>query len=357
MRGADVMNEELFTVGGLDQYVPADHPLRPVRDVFNACLARMDSHFDGLYSPFGRESIPPEKLLRALMLQVLFGIRSERQMVEQLRYNMLYRWFVGLPLHEQPWDHSTFSKNRERLLEGGTPEVLFQQVLDCARAENLLSDEHFSVDGTLIRAWASQASFVRRDGKDDGDGGNFHGQTRSNETHASTTDPDARLYKKSKGAEAHLAYLGHALTENRHGFAVAATVTHATGTAEREAALTMMDQTADPDRADIERRTLGADKNYDTAEFVADCRARNITPHVAQNTRRPGGSAIDGRTSRHAGYEISQTKRQMAERIHAWPKTWSTMRRAMVRGLDRMKAQYQMALTGGNLLRLVNLTG
>ena len=356
MRGADVMNEELFTVGGLDQYVPADHPLRRVRDVFNGCLARMDTHFDGLYSPFGRESIPPEKLLRSLMLQVLFGIRSERQLVEQLRYNMLYRWFVGLPLHEQPWDHSTFTKNRERLLEGGTPEVLFQQVLDCARAENLLSDEHFSVDGTLIRAWASQASFVRKDGTDD-DGSNFHGQKRSNETHASTTDPDARLYKKSQGAEAHLAYLGHALTENRHGFAVAAMVTHATGTAEREAALAMMDRTADPDRADTERRTLGADKNYDTAEFVVDCRTRNITPHVAQNTRRPGGSAIDGRTSRHAGYEISQTKRQMAERIHAWPKTWSTMRRAMLRGLDRMKAQYQMALTGGNLLRFVNLTG
>ena len=358
MRGADVMTEELFTVGGLDQYVPADHPLRPVRDVFNGCLARMDSHFDGLYSPFGRESIAPEKLLRALMLQVLFGIRSERQLVEQLRYNMLYRWFVGLPLHEQPWDHSTFTKNRERLLEGGTPEVLFQQVLDCARAENLLSDEHFSVDGTLIRAWASQASFVRKDGKDDdGDGSNFRGQKRSNETHASTTDPDARLYKKSQGAEAHLAYLGHALTENRHGFAVAATLTHATGTAEREAALAMMDQTADLNPAWTQRRTLGGDKNYDTAAFVADCRARNITPHVAQNTRRPGGSAIDGRTSRHAGYEISQTKRQMAERIHAWPKTWSTMRRAMVRGLDRMKAQYQMALTGGNLLRLVNLTG
>ncbi len=358
MRGADVMKEELFTVGGLDQYIPVDHPLRPVRDVFNGCLARMDTHFDGLYSPFGRDSIPPEKLLRALMLQVLFGIRSERQMVEQLGYNMLYRWFVGLPLHEQPWDHSTFSKNRERLLEGGTPEVLFQQVLDCARAENLLSDEHFSVDGTLIRAWASQASFVRKDGSDDdGDGGNFHGQKRSNDTHASTTDPDARLFKKSQGAEAHLAYLGHALTENRHGFAVAATLTHATGTAEREAALALMDQTADPDRVDRLRRTLGADKNYDTADFVADCRARNITPHVAQNTRRAGGSAIDGRTSRHAGYEVSQTKRQMAERIHAWPKTWSTMRRAMMRGLDRMKAQYQMALTGGNLLRLVNLTG
>jgi transposase len=358
MRGADVMNEELFTVGGLDQYVPVDHPLRRVRDMFNGCLARMDTHFDGLYSPFGRDSIPPEKLLRALMLQVLFGIRSERQMVEQLRYNMLYRWFVGLPLHEQPWDHSTFSKNRERLLEGGTPEVLFEQVLDCARAENLLSAEHFSVDGTLIRAWAAQASFVRKDGKDDdGDGSNFHGQKRSNETHASTTDPDARLYKKSQGAEAHLAYLGHALTENRNGFAVAATLTHATGTAEREAALAMLDHTAEVDGAEPPRRTLGADKNYDTAEFVADCRARKVTPHVAQNTRRSGGSAIDGRTSRHTGYEISQTKRQMAERIHAWPKTWSTMRRAMVRGLERMKAQYQMALTGGNLLRLVNLTG
>ena len=358
MRGADVMTEELFTVGGLDQYIPAEHPLRRVRDVFNGCLFRMDTHFESLYSPFGRESIAPEKLLRALMLQVLFGIRSERQMVEQLRYNMLYRWFVGLPLHEQPWDHSTFTKNRERLLEGGTPEVLFQQVLDCARAEKLLSDEHFSVDGTLIRAWASQASFMRKDGTDDGgDNSNFRGKKRSNETHASTTDPDARLFKKSQGGEAHLAYLGHALTENRHGFAVAVTLTHATGTAEREAALAMMDQTAAQGGADLKRRTLGADKNYDTAAFVAACRARNITPHVAQNTRRPGGSAIDGRTSRHIGYQISQTKRQMAERIHGWPKAWSTMRRAMMRGLDRMKAQYQMALTGGNLLRLVNLTG
>ena len=221
-----------------------------------------------------------------------------------------------------------------------------------------MSEEHFSVDGTLIRAWASQASFVRKDGKDDdGDGSNFHGQKRGNKTHASTTDPDARLYKKSHGAEAHLAYLGHALTENRNGFAVAATVTHATGTAERAAALAMLDQTAELDRANPLQRTLGADKNYDTAEFVADCRARKVTPHVAQNTRRSGGSAIDGRTHRHAGYEISQTKRQMAERIHAWPKTWSTMRRAMVRGLERMKGQYQMALIGGNLLLLVNLTG
>jgi transposase len=360
MRGADVMQEELFTVGGLDRYVPGDHPLRRVRDVFNGCLTRMDTHFDGLYSAFGRESIPPEKLLRALMLQVLFGIRSERQLVEQLRYNMLYRWFVGLPLHEQPWDHSTFTKNRERLLQGGTPEVLFNQVLDCARAENLLSEEHFSVDGTMIRAWASQASFVRKDGGDDeGDGSNFHGQKRSNDTHASRTDPDARLFKKSQGSEAHLAYLGHALTENRHGFAVVATLTHATGTAEREAALIMMDESAakDQDPACTRRRTLGADKNYDTVEFVAECRARNVTPHVAQNTRRPGGSAIDARTTGYAGYAISQTKRQMAERIHAWPKTWSTMRRAMVRGLERMKAQYQMAITGGNLLRLVNLTG
>lgn len=354
MRGADVMQEELFTLGGLDQYVPVDHPLRRVRDLFNECLFRMDTHFDELYSPFGRESIAPEKLLRALMLQVLFGIRSERQLVEQLRYNMLYRWFVGLPLHEQPWDHSTFTKNRDRLLEGGTPEVLFEAVLDCARAENLLSEEHFSVDGTLIRAWASQASFVRKDGSDDeGGGSHFRGQERSNDTHASTTDPDARLFKKSQGGEAHLAYLGHALTENRHGFAVAATLTHATGTAEREAALALMDTTADSQCP--KRRTLGADKNYDTADFVIQCRARNITPHVAQNTRRPGGSAIDARTARHAGYALSQTKRQMAERVHAWPKTWSTMRRAMVRGLDRMKAQYQLALTGGNLVRLANL--
>jgi hypothetical protein len=201
---------------------------------------------------------------------------------------------------------------------------------------------------------------VRKDGGDDErDGSNFHGQKRSNDTHASRTDPDARLFKKSQGSEAHFVYRGHALTENRHGFAVVATLTHATGTAEREAALMMIDQSAakDQDPACTRRRTLGADKNYDTAEFVAECRARNVTAHVAQNTRRAGGSAIDARTTRYEGYAISQTKRQMAERIHAWPKTWSTMRRAMVRGLERMKAQYQMAITGGNLLRLVNLTG
>lgn len=352
MRGSDTMNEELFTVGGLEQYVPADHPLRRVREVFNGCLARMDTHLGELYSPYGRESIAPEKLLRALMLQVLFGIRSERQLIEQLRYNMLYRWFVGVPMHEAPWDHSSFTKNRERMLEGGTPAVLFDQVLSEARAENLLSEEHFSIDGTLIRAWASQASFVRKDGQDDDrDTKNFHGQKRSSDTHISTTDPDARLFKKSQGGEAHLAFLGHALTENRSGFVVAATLTHATGTAEREAAIALMDQ-GDTGR----RRTLGADKLYDTADFIAQCRKRKITPHVAQ-TARNGGSAIDGRTTRHEGYAISQQKRQQAERVHAWPKTWSTMRRAMVRGLERMKAQYQLALTGGNLMRLVKLTG
>lgn len=352
MRGSDTMNEELFTVGGLEQYVPTDHPLRRVREVFNGCLARMDTHLGELYSPYGRESIAPEKLLRALMLQVLFGIRSERQLIEQLRYNMLYRWFVGVPMHEAPWDHSSFTKNRERMLEGGTPAVLFDQVLSEARAENLLSEEHFSIDGTLIRAWASQASFVRKDGQDDDrDTKNFHGQKRSSDTHTSTTDPDARLFKKSQGGEAHLAFLGHALTENRSGFVVAATLTHATGTAEREAAIALMDK-GDTGR----RRTLGADKLYDTADFVAQCRKRKITPHVAQ-TARNGGSAIDGRTTRHEGYAISQQKRQQAERVHAWPKTWSTMRRAMVRGLARMKAHYQMALTGGNLMRLVNLTG
>ena len=358
MRGADVMQERLFTAGGLDQFVPSDHPLRRVREVFNGCLGRMDSHFDVLYSATGRESIPPEKLLRALMLQILFGIRSERQIIEQLRYNMLYRWFVGLPMHEAPWDHSTFTKNRDRLIAGGTPEVLFDQVLACARRENLLSDEHFSVDGTLIRAWASQASFARKDGGDGGgeddaggDGSNFHGEKRSNDTHASTTDPDARLFKKHQGGEAHLAYLGHALTENRHGFVVEALVTQATGTAERDAALAMLDATQTG-----HRRTLGADKLYDTADFIAQCRVRDVTPHVAQ-TRRNGGSAIDARTTRHAGYDISQTKRQQAERVHAWPKTWSTMRRTMVRGLTKMKAHYQLAITGGNLMRLVNLTG
>jgi hypothetical protein len=240
----------------------------------------------------------------------------------------LYRWIVGFPLHEAPWDHSCFSKNRDRLLEAGTLEVLFDRVLDCAREKNLLSEEHFSVDGTLIRAWAARASFVSKDGgSDEGHGGNFRGQKRSNDTHVSITDPDARLFKKSQGGEAHLAYLGHALTENRHGFVVAATVTHATGTAEREVALALMDKAVPTDRAGTRRtmrRTLGADKNYDTAEFVAQCRARRITAHVTQNNRRRGGSAIDARTPRHPGYGISRLKHQMAERVHAWPKAWST---------------------------------
>src|ERR1700674_5297887 len=228
MRGADVMQEELFAVGGLDQFIPADHPPRAIREVFDGCLVRMDGHFEALYSRFSRESIAPEKLLRALTLQVLFGIRSERQIVKQLRYNILYRWFVGLPMHERRWDHSSFSKNRDRVLEAGTPALLFDQVLDVARGQKLLSEEHFSVDGTLIRAWASQASFIRKagDGKGDsgdpGSGTDFRGQGRGNDTHASSTDPDAWLFKKSQGSEAHLAYLGHALTENRHSFVIAA---------------------------------------------------------------------------------------------------------------------------------------
>jgi transposase len=354
MRGVDLMSEQLFTVGGLDQFVPKLHPLRRVRDVFNECLNRMDTHFAGLYSHTGRESIAPEKLLRALMLQVLFGIRSERQLIEQLRYNMLFRWFVGLPMHEQPWDHSSFSKNRARLLEGGTVAQLFDEILAQAQAENLLSEEHFSVDGTMIRAWASQASFVRKEGNDDDqDGGNFHGQKRSNETHESSTDKDARLYKKSTHGEAHLAYLGHALTENRNGFAVSAIVTKASGSAEREAALAMLDQKNNSNK----RITLGADKSYDTRDFVQQCKDRNVTPHLAQNSTRPGGSAIDQRTTRHPGYDISQRKRQTAERAHAWPKTSSILRRVMVRGLEKVNAQYQLVMSGLNLLRLVNLTG
>lgn len=347
MRGLDASQESLFVMKSLDQFVPADHPLRPIRLMANEALSRMHPLFESMYADSGRESIAPEWLLRALLLQVLYSIRSERQLVDQLHYNMLFRWFVGLSMEEAVWNHSTFSKNRDRIIDAKAIEAFFDQIVAQAKTAGLLSGEHFSVDGTLVRAWASHASFRRKDGKDDD--GDFRGEKRSNDTHASTTDPDGRLYRKSKGQEAHLSYLGHVLTDNRHGLTVVAEVTQANGTAEREAALSMLKQLPGAGR-----KTLGADKAYDTADFVEGCRAQNTTPHVAQNdTNRD--SAIDARTTRHKGYDISQNARRKQEGVFGWAKRIGGLSRTMLRGTPKVKSRFLLTLAGLNLVRLRNL--
>jgi len=306
MRGADITQEALFSTVHLDTFVPPDHPLRKIRLLFNDALSRISWLLDSAYAEGGRESIAPERLLRAQLLQVLYTIRSERQLVEQLNYNLLFRWFVGLSIDDEVWSHSTFSKNRDRLLDHEIIPALFGEVVALARKRHLLSEEHFSVDGTLIQAWASQKSFRRKDGEDEppepgrNRARDFRGETRVNETHASTTDPDARSYKKSRGAASRLAYLGHTLMENRHGLVVDAQVSLATGRAEREVAEAMLGRLPKG-----RRKTVGADKNYDTRGFVAACRKMNITPHVARHDTRRGGSALDRRTTRHEGYRVS----------------------------------------------------
>ena len=312
MRGADFTQEELFSYRTLEERIPKDHPLRKLRAVVDLLLKTLDSEFNALYARTGRNSIPPERLLRASLLQVLFSIRSERQLVEHIDYNLLYRWFVGLTLDETPWDHSTFSANRDRLLNERITRLFFDRVLALAEWKELVSDEHFSVDGTLIKAWASMKSFVNQDGSgtppEDNTRNptvNFKVEKRSNDTHASTTDSDVRLYKKSEGDKSQLAYLGHALMENRNGLVVDVEVTRATGTAEREAAKTMIKRTVTKPGA-----TVGADKGYDVESFVTDVRALKVTPHVAQKAK---GSALDRRTTRHAGYKTSLKVRKRIE--------------------------------------------
>lgn len=359
MRGPDAMQEGLFTVAKLDDFVPQDHPLRAVRELMNAALAGMNARFNEIYAPGGRDSIAPEKLIRSLLLQVFYSIRSERQLCEQLRYNLLFRWFVGLAIDDPVWDHSTFSKNRDRLLEHRVVEGLFAEVLRLADRQGLLSKEHFSVDGTLIQAWASHKSFRPRDGSDDsgpGDGGrnvqaNWKGRPRSNDTHASTTDPDARLYRKSHNTAAILCFQGHALMENRNGLVVSAVVTHADGYGERRAAVAMLD--AMPKTA--ARRSLGADKGYDSADFVAACRERNVTPHVACNESRTRYSAIDARTTRHPGYRLSQIVRKRIEEHFGWGKTVGRIRQTVFRGLERVDAQFKLTLTASNLVRIARM--
>src|SRR5437773_4462881 len=359
MRGDDQHTGHLFSYLSPEDRIPADHPLRPIRQMTDAVFGRLSPRFDRLYSDMGRPSIPPEQLLRALLLQALYTVRSERLLMEQLQYNLLFRWFVGLSLDDAVWVPTVFSKNRERLLAGEIAAEFFDAVLEVARSKELLSDEHFTVDGTLVEGWASLKSFQPKeqtgrgnDDKPDDPGNptvNFHGQKRSNETHQSTTDSDLRLFKKTKGSEAKLAYQGHVLMENRNGLVVNATLTCASGTAEREAALAMLGQ-----RPQKKRVTLGSDKAYDTKDFVADLRACQVTPHVAQNNKRRK-SAIDQRTTRHPGYEVSQRKRKRVEEIFGWLKTVGLLRKTRHRGLKLVGWIFKFATAAYNLVRIRNL--
>ena len=356
MRGSDAVAGSLFSYVDLEKRVRADHPLRVIRGVVNATLADLSAAFDALYSRFGRESIPPERLLRALLLQAFYSIRSERQLVERIEFDLLFRWFVGLGVDDPVWDATTFTKNRDRLLEGDVALKFLATVLAQPRVKALLSTEHFLVDGTLLEAWASTKSFRPKDGSapppDAGRNGeqDFHGQKRSNETHASTTDPDARLYRKGRGKEAKLAFMGHALMENRNGLIVGALATRASGHAERMAALHLMEPHADRPQ----KVTLAGDKGFDTQDFVAELREINVTPHVAQNTngRR---SAIDGRTTRHPGYAISLRIRKRIEEAFSWAKTVAGLRKTRHRGLPKIDWQFTFAMAAYNLVRLPKL--
>jgi transposase len=356
MRGDAPQQAAIFSYLSPEERVPPEHPLRTVRAIVDAVLKELSPQFARLYSHTGRPSIAPETLLRALLLQVLYTVRSERLLMEQLNYNLLFRWFVGLNMDDPIWDASTFSKNRERLLEGDIARAFFDQVLAQARESDLLSDEHFTVDGTLIEAWAGQKSFKRKDSASPSppdDPGNpsidFRGERRTNATHAATTDPEARLYKKAKGQEAKLGYLGHVLMENRHGLVVDTCVTPATGTAEREAALAMAE--AIPGQ---QRVTLGADKNYDTRDLVRELRELRVTPHVAQHMAGRS-SAIDRRTTRHLGYAVSQRKRKCVEEIFGWLKTVGLLRKVRHRGVARVGWMFTFAAAVYNLVRMRTL--
>ena len=356
MRGIDVVQESLFTTVHLESFVPAEHPLRSIKLLVDQALERLNWLFDSIYSESGRESIPPERLIRAQLLRVLYSIRSERQLVEQVHYNLLYRWFIGLTIDDAVWDHSTFSANRDRLIENDVVCELFEEVVNLAREQNLLSEEHFSVDGTLIQAWASQKSYRPKSNDDDGNGmgrnreANFHGEKRSNKTHASSTDDEALLAKKGPGKEARLSYMGHTVMENRSGMIVQAEASQATGVAEREIAAKLLSQLSGK-----QHKTVGGDKNHDTKSFVTACREMKITPHVAGNDKRPGGSAIDGRTSSTAGYQTSQKKRKRVEEPFGWGKTIGMIRQIKVRGLTNANGVFKLTMVGWNLVRMCNL--
>jgi transposase len=351
MRGDDQLPDSMFSDVSPEQRVPQDHPLRSIRQLVDEILRDMSREFDTLYASVGRPSIPPERLLRAQLLQVFYSIRSERLLMEQLDYNILFRWFVGLAMDEPIWDATVFTKNRDRLFNQDLARSFLRRVVD--RAERFMSDEHFTVDGTLIEAWASQKSFQRKDGNTDGDGRQFHGESRKNDTHASKTDPDAKLYRRSHNGEARLSYLGHLIIENRHGLIVDAMATTADGRAEREAAVRMLRSRVK--RRGRRRRTIGADKGYDTFEFVATTRALGVTPHVTRNTNRRGGSGIDGRTTRHEGYAMSQHARPRIEPAFGWLKTVGWLRKIKLRGLPNVDWLVVFASAAFNLRRLATL--
>jgi transposase len=354
MRGDDQQQSGMFSYVSLEERVPPDHPLRAIRKTVDDVLRTMAKEFDGLYAKTGRPSVPPERLLRAVLLQIFYSVRSERMLMDQMNYNLLFRWFVGLEMDEPVWNHAVFSKNRERLLNQEVARDFFLRVLDEAKPH--LSDEHFSVDGTLIEAWASQKSFQKKDGGD-ADPGQFRGDKRSNDTHQSKTDPEAKLYRKGHGQEAKLGYLGHVLMENRNGLIVDAMLTQADGTAERDAAMLMLyskwRKRRRQGRSGV--MSVGADKAYDTRNFVQTMREIDIRPHVAQNWNRSGGSAIDGRTTQHETYAISQRKRPLIEKAFGWMKQTGGMRKTKLRGLQKVAWQFVMTAAAFNLWRLPKL--
>ena len=361
MRGIDQHQTDMYSYISPETRVRADRPLRAIRSLADKALKEMSERFEAMYAKRGRPSIPPEKLLRAQLIQMLYSVRSERLLMEEIDYSVLFRWFVGMNLDEPVWDVTVFTKNRNRLLEGDVARAFLEAVLKQAGEKKLTGDEHFTVDGTLIEAWASMKSFQRK-GQDNEkpneppeDPGNptvnFHGETRRNDTHESTSDADARLARKGTGKESRLSYNGNLLTENRNGFIVNTELFQANGTAERDAALIMLEQL--PGRR---RVTVGADKGYDTKDFVAECRNLEVTPHVSRNVNRNGGSAIDARTTRHAGYAVSQGKRKRVEECFGWMKTIAPMRKVRHRGIEKVGWMFAFAAAAYNLIRLRNLT-
>lgn len=360
MRGDETRQPSMVILMNIEDRIPRNHPLRHIRKMADEVLKGMDDLFDEMYSDCGRPSIPPERLLCATLLMALYSIRSERMFCEQLEYNLLFRWFLRMNADETAFDHSTFSINRKRLLEHDAAKAFFFGVVEYAKKKRLMSDEHFTVDGTLIEAWASFKSFKRKDGKGkksappDDPGNptvNFRGEKRSNETHESTTDPEARLAKKSEGKEAKLSYSAHALIENRNGLLMNFVIDTADGYAERGSAIAMLDESVPGSK----RITLGADKAYDTRDFVEVCRDRNVTPHVAQNVSRPGGSAIDGKTTRHKGYAVSQTKRKIVEEVFGWAKTVGGMRKTRYKGKEKTQMWAYIVGATYNMLRMSKL--
>jgi transposase len=368
MRGIEEQQGALFSYVSQEDRIPHNHPLRKIRTIVDPMLKELSPQFDALYAETGRPSIPPEQLLRSLLVQVFYTIRSERLLIEELNYNLLFRWFVGLSMDDEVWDHSVYTKNRDRLLDGNIAEALLRKVVDLARQRHLLSDEHFTVDGTLIEAWAGQKSFKEKGTVDppaskpgEHDPGNptvnFHGEKRSNDTHQSTTDPESRLYRKGSGKEAKLFFMGHVVMDNRNGLAVATRYTQATGTGERDAAEEMLKEDIHPRKRkqDRPRITVGADKLFDTADFVTSMKELNVTPHVAQNdTNR--SSAIDKRTTRHSGYEVSQWKRKLVEEIFGWVKTIGLMRKTRHKGVARGGWMFTFTVAAYDLIRIKNLT-